>query len=405
MKKSILAMALAFTFCGANAQTYHFNVKLADGSAKSYDPSSVSSVTFTQKADASKASTVSYQYVNATAYSNWVYFNLHQKNDSATVNYEKAYNGSWDIALHRYDFKTNNGAALETSYESIDALVSDINSGKFVVPATSQFVKDNHNDSIMTGLSMAEGKMFYSKSDKNDELGKWLSLNMASMPPVYTLSGKVYLIALSDGTYAALKGNGFRNAEGRSGNISFDYAYPITVSRTMNVALANGGTDSYNTANVQDGEISQNEAKNSVAGTYVGWSHAVFAYAPDGMDNDGDTVNVTLNDDGTSVNLHFNSPTWGETTFENASFTETDDAYVLGKKEGTIKMGMGKTMSDYAFILDNATISKDKKTFTFVFEAPAVMGGTTITIKEGKAPASSSEAKAKAKAILAKYLK
>lgn len=404
MKKFLLAIAIV---CGAvsgvSAQDYHFNVKLADGTVKSYDPNSVSSVTFSQKADASSAATVSYQYVNATNYANWVYFNLHQKDDSATVNYQTEYSGNWDIALHRYDIKTNNGAAYETSYESLETLKSDIADGTFTIPASSQLVKDNPNDSIMTGLSMAEGKMYYNKSSKNDELGKWLTLNMASMPPVYTLSGKVYIIALSDGTYAAFKGNGFRDASGRSGNISFDYLYPITVSRSMNVALANGNTDTYNTADVQDAELSAEEATATVAGTYTGYSRAVFAYAPDGMYTDGEVVDITLNDDGTA-NVHFNSQAWGETTLEGVSVTETDDSYVLGKKEGTILMGMGQTKSSYVFILDDATISKDKSTFTFTFEAPAVMGGTTIVVMNGTAPASSKAQQAKAKAALAGFL-
>ena len=64
----------------------------------------------------------SYQNINCTDYAKWVYINLHN-GDSITLSYEQAtLPDAWDIALHRYDVKTNGGKAVETSFGSLDEL-------------------------------------------------------------------------------------------------------------------------------------------------------------------------------------------------------------------------------------------------------------------------------------------
>lgn len=170
-----------------------------------------------------------YQYVNATSYTNWIYFNLHQK-DSITLDYQSTnLPEHWDIAIHRYDIKTNNGAGLETPYESLEALQEAAENGSFAKPTENTMIPDI-NDSITVDMShMMDGYLIYAASPINTEIGKWLNVDTSEMPPIYTPSNKVYLILLSDKTFAAIRFTGYANPHlyNTKGYISFDYLYPI----------------------------------------------------------------------------------------------------------------------------------------------------------------------------------
>ena len=62
--------------------------------------------------------------MDATQYTKWNYINLHSLQiDSAKVTIEGADDPvAWDLAIHRYDVKTNGGEVLETEYQSLNAL-------------------------------------------------------------------------------------------------------------------------------------------------------------------------------------------------------------------------------------------------------------------------------------------
>lgn len=175
-----------------------------------------------------------YQYVDATKYTNWVYFNLHHK-DSMTVDYQHTdtVTMDWDIAIHRYDVKTNDGGAIETDYEDLDKLQADVDSGIFIKPMTTSYVRDVEDSIIVDMSTMMQGYLGYAASPRNRELGKWLSLDLSTMPPIYTPSDKVYLILLRDETVAAIKFTGYSNPNlyNRKGYISFRYLYPLNFKR------------------------------------------------------------------------------------------------------------------------------------------------------------------------------
>lgn len=172
-----------------------------------------------------------YTNINATDYTKWVYISLASKSDSITLPYDNVADipANWDLAIHRYDVKTNDGAAVEVDYSTLESFKSDIAAGYFKLPAPDQFVRDV-DDSITVDMShMMEGYLVYAKTKKNKEIGKWLDVNTEQMPPIYTPSNKVYLLRLKDGTYAALRFTGYRNPSlyNTSGYISFDYIYPL----------------------------------------------------------------------------------------------------------------------------------------------------------------------------------
>ena len=138
--------------------------------------------------------------------------------------YESEIPDNWDIAIHRYDIKTNEGAAYQTSYTSFDALKAN---GK--LPDDKDFVKDEWTtDKIAIDMSgMMEGNIVYTDSYYNSVLSTWLNVDTSTMPPIYTMSNQVYLIRLKDNTYAAIRFTNYTNAKGIKGYIDFDFLYPF----------------------------------------------------------------------------------------------------------------------------------------------------------------------------------
>jgi hypothetical protein len=74
---------------------------------------------------------------------------------------------------------------------------------------------------------MMDGYLTYTESDYNTELSKWLDVDTSNMPPTYTLSNKVYVVRLSDGTRAAVKLDNYMDAAGIKGVLTSRYIYPI----------------------------------------------------------------------------------------------------------------------------------------------------------------------------------
>ncbi|WP_302535944.1 HmuY family protein, partial [Phocaeicola coprophilus] len=72
---------------------------------------------------------------------------------------------------------------------------------------------------------MYNGTIRYACSDYNSVLSQWLSRK--GMPPTYTLSGKVYVLRLKDGTHAALKLTDYRNEMYVNGYMRVQYIYPL----------------------------------------------------------------------------------------------------------------------------------------------------------------------------------
>ena len=170
--------------------------------------------------------------IDATDYAQWTYIDLHAgRVDSTRITgtdgTEEPLGDSgilpadWDFAIHRYDVKTNNGAVIETAFTSMDAmlLATGIPDGEYVA--------DTQTDITIDMSGMMDGNILYAQSDCNTELAKWLDVDTSTMPPIYTLSYKVYVVRLEDGTHAALRLNSFRNEQNTSGHLTIEYAYPL----------------------------------------------------------------------------------------------------------------------------------------------------------------------------------
>lgn len=163
-------------------------------------------------------------YIDATSYTRWTYIDFHtQKIDSVEITPETQVPENWDIAIHRYDVKTNDGSVLETGLTGLSTLLT---SGAL---PQGTFISDEWTtEKIIVDMStMADGYLGYAESDYNPELSKWLNVDKSTMPPIYTPSNKVYLLKLKDGTMAAIRLKSYMNELGVKGYMTFDYIYPF----------------------------------------------------------------------------------------------------------------------------------------------------------------------------------
>ena len=63
-------------------------------------------------------------YIDATDYTKWVYLDFHGRTAVTAGMSDVEVPSDWDIAVHRYDVKTNGAAALETGMTGLELFIS-----------------------------------------------------------------------------------------------------------------------------------------------------------------------------------------------------------------------------------------------------------------------------------------
>lgn len=162
-------------------------------------------------------------YIDATDYTKWVYLDFHGRTAVTAGMSEEEAPAEWDIAVHRYDVKTNGAAVLETGITGLELFM---NSGKM---PEGEYVEDEWTtEKIIVDMSgMMDGNIGYNESWYNSELSKWLKVDTSTMPPLYSMSHKVYAVKLADGSNLALKLSNYMDASGVKGFMTIDYVYPV----------------------------------------------------------------------------------------------------------------------------------------------------------------------------------
>lgn len=179
--------------------------------------------------------------VDASDYGKWVYIDLktgktETVRDFSAWNYltddavvetvpaqgsEKDVTIDWQIAIHRYDIKTNGGSAVATAETSFDKVTT--------MPASGYVADETVENIIITDMSgMMDSKIGYSASgNQNAVLNQWLKKTATgAMPPyIYEPTNLIYVVKCKDGSYAKLKFTDNTNAEGKSGHVTFSYEY------------------------------------------------------------------------------------------------------------------------------------------------------------------------------------
>ena len=178
--------------------------------------SSESEYGFVTPATQNSAGTI---YINASEYTEWTYINFDERT-ATTLSVDEQAPADWDIAIHRYDAKTNGGAVAESSAQDFSS-VQSASTGAFSsdVWTTSKIVVDMS--------TMMDGYLGYVESYYNETLSGWLNVDTSSMPPTYTPSNKIYVVRMRDGSKAAVRLANFMDASGTKGYMTIEYLYPL----------------------------------------------------------------------------------------------------------------------------------------------------------------------------------
>ena len=197
----------------------------------------VGTLLFTQcnkKPDAKTPAQKKTAEVDARAFDQWAYFNLREGKVVTVTNPETDL--TWDIAFHRYDFRTNSGASGKGQGGAAETAFAEV-TDRGSLPEASAFTQDEigtivsymsggHGDD--NGIQYAQTGVNYLLTTKTDENGKIVhqgAIAMKGMPPTYEYSGKVYAVRCADGSHALVKVTNYKNAHNESAFINFEYSH------------------------------------------------------------------------------------------------------------------------------------------------------------------------------------
>ena len=138
---------------------------------------------------------------------------------------------SWDFAIHRNNNRTNGGAALETTYSSMDEL--PVNSATLLNQMASAgkdttFVGDIYTemDVWVDQSTMLQEIIPCQSIMVNQVLSRWLTMKIPPMPPSFNHNGHVFLLRMNDGTVAALRCANYISAKNLKCCLTIEYLYP-----------------------------------------------------------------------------------------------------------------------------------------------------------------------------------
>lgn len=126
----------------------------------------------------------------------------------------------WDIAFHKYDIRTNGGAAVKTSSASLTGLT--------IIPVDG-FVEDVDGDVIADMSQMMKGYVGYQNCKLNKVLCGWVTaIPTGTMPPyTYELNSNVFVVKTKAGKYAKIKFTDTTNEKNKAVYAAFSYEYPM----------------------------------------------------------------------------------------------------------------------------------------------------------------------------------
>lgn len=169
--------------------------------------------------------------VDASDYTKWVYINF-DKGEVVSVSTPET-DLSWDLGLHRYDFKTNGGtsgkgkgAATSTSQKD---LMADI-----PTPKDSEWTLDREGTLLMK-FDRSKHERKYEKQSANflltsepkgdgsfDYLNKGI-ISSEGMPPKITVDPSVFLVRSAAGQIVRVRVLDYQNATKKTGHITLEY--------------------------------------------------------------------------------------------------------------------------------------------------------------------------------------
>ena len=171
--------------------------------------------------------------VDASDYTKWVYINF-DKGEVVSVSTPET-DLSWDLGLHRYDFKTNGGTSGKGKGAAVRTTQKDL-MGNIPTPKDSEWTLDREGLLLMKFGANKDGKhdIKYEKQSANFLLtsepkgdGKgYLNkgiISMTGMPPMVTIDPSVFLVRSATGQIVRVCVLDYQNATKKTGYITLEY--------------------------------------------------------------------------------------------------------------------------------------------------------------------------------------
>ena len=130
----------------------------------------------------------------------------------------------WTFAVHRNNVRTNGCMAAETDFISLSQIPQDsdwISALTFTPDEWNQTEVWTVQDRMLNGIIGNQGIYI------NQVLSGWLKMKIPPMPPTFEINRHVYILKLTDGTYAALQLEDYMNSSGTKCCLSINYKYPL----------------------------------------------------------------------------------------------------------------------------------------------------------------------------------
>ncbi|MDD6928209.1 MAG: HmuY family protein [Bacteroidales bacterium] len=172
--------------------------------------------------------------VDASDYTKWVYINF-DKGEVVNVSAPET-DLSWDLGLHRYDFKTNGGTSGKGQGAAFRTTQKDL-MGNIPTPKDSDWTLDREGLLLMKFGANKDGKhdMEYKKQSANflltsepkgqggqGYLNKGI-ISMSGMPPTVTIDPSIFLVRSAAGQIVRVRVLDYQNATKKTGHITLEY--------------------------------------------------------------------------------------------------------------------------------------------------------------------------------------
>ncbi|MBQ4279177.1 MAG: HmuY family protein [Rikenellaceae bacterium] len=161
--------------------------------------------------------------IEVKAYDKWTYFSF--ENGIVPEPDDFTTSQAWDLAFHRWDVRTNGGQSgagqggtymlTQTTFDNLPA------------PDASRLVTDGTILTYMQVPDMTGENNQRVEVPASTELGKWMTVKMATTPPGYEMAANVFMVRTAGGKWAAMRFTNYMNDKAEKGYASFTYLYPL----------------------------------------------------------------------------------------------------------------------------------------------------------------------------------
>ena len=129
----------------------------------------------------------------------------------------------WTLAVHRNNVRTNGGAVAETSQTDIDNFSMTTEELSLLT-----FTEDEWTENaVWADQSQMLNCYIGSQGIRiNNVLSSWLTVDLPPIPPAFTHNNHIFVLRLSDGTYAALQLANYLSPSGTKCFLTINYKYP-----------------------------------------------------------------------------------------------------------------------------------------------------------------------------------